>query len=267
MTSFAHLARILLTGALVGLVLAAPAEPAAAAEPTMTAADPCSASFAASPEPGLQLATDPRRGSDVRPGDNVRLAATWTPGAWDALAAVRACVRVWDAVEPSLGAVEEPADDDGVFEHRFAVSEGLANGTVICGLIRLDGDPVGEATEGSWVSKTACFEVNPEEASSAPPPAAPAPAPAPTPAAKPTAPPPAPTAAEPAPPAAATPALGISPAASTSPLPTFDPGGAPAAVPLPELPRTGSPLRVLAATALFALAAGLPLRHLGRTRT
>lgn len=266
-----RLARLAPLVTVAGLGLAAPAGAALPPEDPDAVAR-CQAAFDAGTEPSLQLATDPPPRSDVRPGAEVRLAASWTPGYWNSLSSVLACVRIVDTVNSELSAAEPASADDGAFEHRFAVPQGLFSGTFICTRIRLDGDH--EAVEGTWVSKQACFEVHPEE----PPAPAPAPAPPPAPAATP-GPAPAPAAAPPAtrvapriapsPPtaeaAAPTPITGSGLAGELPTMPPSAPAG-PGPVPLLELPRTGAAVGSLAVTGLAALGAGLPAVALGRRR-
>lgn len=267
-----RLARLAPLVTIAGLGLAAPAGAALPPEDPDAVAR-CQAAFDAGTEPSLQLATDPPPRSDVRPGAEVRLAASWAAGSWDSLSSILACVRLFDHVDPDLSTAEAVPVDDGSFEHRFAVPNGLFNGTVICTRIRLDGDPGGEAVAGTWVSKQACFEAHPEE------PAAPAPAPAPPPA-PPATPGPAPAPAHPAPPAtlvapriapspptadaaAPTPSTGLAGTLPTLPAPA--PVG-PGPVPLLELPRTGAAVGPLVAAGLAVLGAGLPAVALGRRR-
>jgi len=269
MRSLARFAPILTTA--LGLGLAAPAS-AALPPGDPDAVARCRAAFDAGTDSALQLVTNPAPRSDVAPGAEVHLAAGWAAGNWEAVSSVLACVRLFDDINGELSAAEAVPLDDGSFDHRFAVPDGLFAGTVICTRMRLDGDPVGEALSGSWVSKQACFEVHPEQTtpppptSTPPPPAVPSPAPVPAPPAAPSAPAPvAPRVS--AEPAAPTPSFGTPAMGVVSPgLATVSPVPAPASGPVPllELPRTGAGLGPLAAAGLTALAAGLPALALGR---
>jgi len=275
----------LLTGiGAAGLVLAAPA----GADVSPEVAGVCQAAFSGPTAAEVQLVTDPPARSDARPGQPVRLDASWVPGAWESLSSVAACVRMNRAVDPALSSSESPALDDGTYGHAFTVPDGLFNGTAICTRIRLAGDPVGEATEAVWVSKQACFEVHPEEPAGpttspttfpttspttapalAPTPAAPQPAPAPVPA--PTAPA---SSSEQAPlPRPAAPAVtdGETPgqeAAKSDLIPATQVSEREGSglVALPLLPETGANPAGLVRTGLLAVAAGVPVLAYGHGR-
>ena len=266
----------LLTGIAAGLVPATPA--GADVSPEMASA--CQAAFSVPTTAEVQLVSDPPARSDARPGQPVRLDASWVPGTWESLSSVAACVRVNRTVDPTLSSSESPALDDGAYGHAFTVPDGLFNGTAICTRIRLAGDPVGEATEAVWVSKQACFEVHPEEEAgptpspTTAPPAAPAPAPAPAaphPAPAPGAPAassdqaPLPRPAPPAPTDRGTPeqeAAGAGEIPGTQ-VPEAE-GMGPVALPI--LPETGADSAGLARTGLLAVAAGVPVLACGRLR-
>jgi hypothetical protein len=131
-----------------------------------TASD-CDAAFTTAPEGQLTYTTDPpERLAWV--GQTVHLSAGWAPSAWDSLSSAVACVRVDDTFDDSLGAVEAVPANGGAFDHSFAIPD-VEQGTRLCTRMRLAGDPAGEATEGVWVSKTHCFEVDHEVAEETPP--------------------------------------------------------------------------------------------------
>jgi len=135
----------------------------AGAEP----ASDCQAAFTTPPASGLSYATDP----PVRlawVGQTVKLSAGWDPSAWDSLSSAMACVRVDDAFDEALGTSQSAPANGGAFDHSFAIPA-VAEGTRLCTRIRLAGDPAGETTEGAWVSRTHCFEVDHEVAEETPP--------------------------------------------------------------------------------------------------
>jgi hypothetical protein len=129
--------------------------------PTAAGADTvsdCDAAFTTAPASQLAYTTDPpERLAWV--GQTVRLSGAWDPSAWDSLSSAVACVRLDDTVDDALGTVEAAPANGGAFDHSFAIPE-VEPGAVLCTRVRLAGDPAGEATEGVWVSKTHCFEVD-----------------------------------------------------------------------------------------------------------
>jgi hypothetical protein len=130
-----------------------------------TASD-CEAAFTTAPDSGLTYSTDPpERLAWV--GQTVRLSAGWDPSAWGRLTSAVACVRVDDTFDDGLGTVEAVPANDGAFDHSFAIPD-VDQGARLCTRMRLAGDPAGEATEGVWVSKTHCFEVDHEVEEEAP---------------------------------------------------------------------------------------------------
>jgi hypothetical protein len=127
----------------------------------------CEAAFSTAPDSRFAYATDPpERLAWV--GQTVRLSSMWDPAAWDGLTSAVACVRLNDTFDDALGTVVAGPDNGGAFEHSFTIPE-VEPGAVLCTRMRLTGDPVGEATEGAWVSKTHCFEVDHDVAEEAPP--------------------------------------------------------------------------------------------------
>ncbi len=76
----------LLAGIGAGLVLATPA--GADVSPEMASA--CQAAFSGPTTADVQLVSDPPARSDARPGQPVRLDASWVPGAWESLSSVTA---------------------------------------------------------------------------------------------------------------------------------------------------------------------------------
>ncbi|MCA1844045.1 MAG: hypothetical protein LC792_12850 [Actinobacteria bacterium] len=131
-----------------------------------TASD-CEAAFTTAPDSQLAYTTDPpERLAWV--GQTVHLSAAWDPSAWDSLTSAVACVRLDDTVDDALGTVQTAPANGGAFDHAFAIPD-VEPGAVLCTRMRLAGDPAGEATEGVWVSKTHCFEVDHEVAEETPP--------------------------------------------------------------------------------------------------
>ena len=248
--------------ALVPLAVLIPALPLLAL-PTPAGADTtsdCEAAFTTAPDSSFTYTTDPPERL-ARVGQTVHLSGGWAPPAWDSLTSAVACVRVDDTFDDALGTVQASPANGGAFDHSFVIPE-VDAGTRLCTRMRLAGDPAGEATEGLWVSKTHCFEVDPEEAEETPPADSTPPAAEQPPATTTTTAPVAAPATSQANPGDDTPAAAISanpPASSegaTSPVETpFDSAGAqgPPAPPvpssplaLPELPATGyASLRLL----------------------
>jgi hypothetical protein len=138
--------------------------------PTVAGADTasdCETAFTTGPDSGFTYATDP----PVRlawVGQSVRLSGSWAPSAWDSLTSAVACVRLDDTFDDALGTVQAAPANGGTFDHSFVIPE-VDPGTRLCTRMRLAGDPAGEATEGVWVSKTHCYEVDHEAAEETPP--------------------------------------------------------------------------------------------------
>ncbi|MGH9010152.1 MAG: hypothetical protein ACRDYF_09945 [Acidimicrobiia bacterium] len=102
-------------------------------------------------------------------GQTVSLSAGWDPAAWDSLSSAVACVRLDDdTFAEALGTSEASPANGGAFGHSFIIPE-VAAGTRLCTKIRLAGDPAGEATDATWVSKMHCFEVDHDLEEEAPP--------------------------------------------------------------------------------------------------
>jgi hypothetical protein len=131
-----------------------------------TASD-CEAAFTTAPDSQFTYTTDPpERLAWV--GQTVHLSGGWAPSAWDSLTSAVACVRLDDTFNDTLGTVQAAPANGGAFDHSFVIPE-VEPGTRLCTRMRLAGDPAGEATEGVWVSKTHCFEVDHEDAEETPP--------------------------------------------------------------------------------------------------
>jgi hypothetical protein len=125
-----------------------------------TTAD-CEAAFSGGSSTGLAYTTDPSsRLAYSR--QTVRLSGAWDPAAWESLSSALACVRVDDSFDGVLGVIETAPANSGAFEHSFTIPDS-APGTRLCTRIRIDGDPAGEATAATWVTKQHCFEVDHHE--------------------------------------------------------------------------------------------------------
>lgn len=240
----------------------------------------CDAVFAGDPDVRLALITDPPARSEASPGQTVTATIGWSTANWDSIRSMLVCVRIVDTLHPEMSASEDSPLNDGGGSHSFVVPEGLPRGTFICTQANLSGDPAGEATEASMVSKKSCLEVHPD-AQATPPTDNPSPSPTPPPAAAPAPPPPAPA---PVPEPASPPSEGagsVNPpdhvpsaapgTASESPPPIVErPAGAPlrpgGPIVLDELPRTGAPLGWLAVAGFGALTFGVPALAVGRRR-
>ncbi len=244
----------------------------------------CDTVFAGEPDVRLVLQTDPPARSEASAGQTVTATVGWSPGNWDSLASMLVCVRVVDTFHPEMSTGQDVPANDGEGTHSFVVPEGLPRGTFVCTQAQLSGDPAGEATEASMVSKKSCLEVHPEPQATPPPPNNPSPSPTPPPAAAPAPPPPAPA---PTPQPSSPPAQeagSLSPPTPT-PVPVAAPGtvsespappiverpaGAPiregGPIHLDELPRTGIPLGWLAVAGFGALTFGVPALAVGRRR-
>jgi hypothetical protein len=246
----------------------------------------CDAVFAGAPDVRLVLITDPPAKSEASPGQTVTADIGWATGNWDSLRSMLVCVRVVDTFYPELSAGEDLPVNDGAGNHSFVVPQGLPRGTFVCTQAQLSGDPAGEATEASMVSKKSCLEVHPDAQATPPPTSNPSPSPTPPPAAAPAPPPPAPA---PTPEPASPPAQEAGSVNPPNPVPAPTPVSAPGTVdasPMPpvverpagapvrpggpihldELPRTGAPLGWLAVAGFGAITFGVPAVAVGRRR-
>jgi hypothetical protein len=148
------------------LISALPLVSLATAAEADTASD-CEAAFTTAPESGFTYTTDPpERLAWV--GQTVHLSGGWDTAAWDSLTSAVACVRLDDTFDDGLGTVQAAPANGGAFDHSFVIPD-VDPGTRLCTRMRLAGDPAGEATEGVWVSKTHCFEVDHADAEETPP--------------------------------------------------------------------------------------------------
>jgi LPXTG-motif cell wall-anchored protein len=266
------------TGISVGWGLAAPAG-AVTGDPIT---DQCTAAFGSQTTSPISLTTNPPARSIVQPGQHVQLDVNWNPG-WDSLSSVLVCVRVGGKINRDLSMIESPGVDDGTLHHDFTIPDGLVDGEAICVRGVMTGKPAGTATQETFVSRQACFDV-PVPQETGPPTTTPttAPAPASTTASSPSAPAPPPAGSvsdETPPPQPAAPPADLytdSPGESAAGsgdapgFPVFAPapasGGGP--TPLPILPETGfgNGGRDLAGLGFAAVGLGLPTLYFGRRR-
>jgi LPXTG-motif cell wall-anchored protein len=277
---------LMVTGFSVGWGLATPAGADVTGDPIT---DQCAAAFASRTTSPISLTTDPPVRSNVQPGQHVQLDVAWDPG-WDSLSSVLVCVRVGGKIDRDLSMIESPGVDDGSLHHDFIVPDGLVDGEAICVRGVMTGNPAGDATQETFVSRQSCFDV-PVPEDTAPPTTTPttAPTPASTTASSPSAPapPPAGSVSDETPPP--------QPAAPTADLYADSPGGYPDSpgesaagsgdapafpvfapapeiaggpVPLPILPETGfgGSGRDLAGLGFAAVGLGLPALLFGRRR-
>lgn len=118
----------------------------------------CEEAFSSGASSGLTFTHDPVvRLAYSR--QTVRLSGAWDPAAWESLSSALACVRVDDTFDGALGVIETAPANSGSFEHSFVIPD-TAPGTRLCTRIRIDGDPAGEATDATWVTKQHCYEVD-----------------------------------------------------------------------------------------------------------
>jgi hypothetical protein len=123
-----------------------------------TVAD-CQQAFSSGVASQLVYTTDPPTRLAFT-GQTVSLSAAWDPAAWDSLSSAAACVRLDDDIfDATLGTSQANPANGGAFSHSFTIPQ-VAAQTRLCTRIRLSGDPAGEATEATWVTKMHCFEVD-----------------------------------------------------------------------------------------------------------
>ncbi|MGH9041286.1 MAG: hypothetical protein ACRDZ3_13760, partial [Acidimicrobiia bacterium] len=148
------------------LLLVPLAAAAGALVPSVAGADippgACDAVFAGDPDTRLVLITDPPARGEAMPGQTVTATIGWTAANWDSVRSMLVCVRIVDTYKAEMSKGEDLPANDGGGDHSFVVPEGLPRGTFICTQAQLSGDPAGEATEASMVSKKSCLEVHPD---------------------------------------------------------------------------------------------------------
>ena len=119
----------------------------------------CQEAFSSGSPGELSYTTDPPTRLAFT-GQTVTLSAGWDPAAWDSLSSAVACVRLdEDVFNEALGTSQAAPANGGAFGHSFIIPEVIA-GTRLCTRIRVTGDPAGEATQATWVTKMHCFEVD-----------------------------------------------------------------------------------------------------------
>ena len=125
----------------------------AAATPT-----DCSGVFEGNPPGTLSMTTNPVNGSVVAPGDPIAVHATWNPADWSSLNKVDLCVSVDGVAVNSLGALESPATNDGVYDPVFTIPADEPDGAQVCLRVGAHGNPSG-ANASTQKSNIACFTV------------------------------------------------------------------------------------------------------------
>lgn len=112
---------------------------------------PSSGELAYTTDPGIRLASS---------GQTVSLSAGWDPTAWQSLNLAVACVRLDDnTFDQALSTSQATPANSGAFGHSFVIPQ-VAAGTRLCTRIGLTGDPVGESTAATWISRMHCYEVD-----------------------------------------------------------------------------------------------------------
>ena len=189
----------------------------------------------------LHLTSNPAAGSDVPVGSSITLVGSWDKTDYEETDRFYVCATVDGNYNDALSSIEQPLDNEGSFTSAAAVPSSLPVGSNLCFV----GDVRGRLTSGvtgvDMVSETLCYRV-----------------------------------------AAATPPTTMA-TTTTTLAPIVEPvvieAGSPAApaveaapapveapAPLPELPRTGSGLELLAGLGGLSVAAGGAARFAGRRR-
>jgi hypothetical protein len=114
------------------------------------------------PTGGLGKTTVPAPGSEVQAGDVIEIRLTWDTARWDGSRLHKAidCVAVNGVLDMELSAEEKPTSNDGVFEHKLTVPDGLAPGTEICDRGFVSGDSHGGGFDQE-TSPVVCFTLGP----------------------------------------------------------------------------------------------------------
>jgi hypothetical protein len=140
-----------LFSALPFVALSTPAGADTAADCQAVFSSPSAGELTYTTDPGIRLAYS---------GQTVSLSAGWDPAAWEGLNLAVACVRLDDdTFDQALSTAQVTPANNGAFGHSFTIPQ-VAAGTRLCTRIGLTGDPVGEATQATWLSKMHCYEVD-----------------------------------------------------------------------------------------------------------
>ena len=189
----------------------------------------------------LHLTGNPAAGSDAPLGSSITLVGSWDKTDYEETDRFYVCATVDGNYHDALSSIEQPLDNEGSFTSAAAVPSSLPIGSNLCFV----GDVRGRLTSGvtgvDMVSETLCFRV--------------AAATTPTTMATTTT-----TLAPIVEPAVIEAGSPAAPAVEAAPAPVEAPA------PLPELPRTGSGIELLAGLGGLSVAAGGAARYVGRRR-
>jgi hypothetical protein len=189
----------------------------------------------------LHLSGNPAAGSDAPAGSSITLVGSWDKHDYEETDRFYFCATVDGNYNADLSSIEQPLDNEGSFTSAATVPSNVPVGSNLCFV----GDVRGRLTSGvtgvDMVSETLCYRV--------------AAATTPTTMATTTT-----TLAPIVEPAVIEAGSPAAPAVEATPAPVEAPA------PLPELPRTGSGLDLLAGLGGLAVAAGGTARYFGRRR-
>jgi hypothetical protein len=189
----------------------------------------------------LHLAGNPAGGSDAPVGSSITLVGSWDKTDYEETDRFYVCATVDGNYNDALSSIEQPLDNEGSYSSAATVPSSLPVGSNLCFV----GDVRGRLTSGvtgvDMVSETLCYRV--------------AAATTPTTMATTTT-----TLAPIVEPAVVEAGSPAAPAVEAAPAPVEAPA------PLPELPRTGSGIELLAGLGGLSVAAGGVARYVGRRR-
>jgi hypothetical protein len=189
----------------------------------------------------LHLAGNPAGGSDAPVGSSITLVGSWDKTDYEETDRFYVCATVDGHYNDALSSIEQPLDNEGSYSSAATVPSSLPVGSNLCFV----GDVRGRLTSGvtgvDMVSETLCYRV--------------AAATTPTTMATTTT-----TLAPIVEPAVVEAGSPAAPAVEAAPAPVEAPA------PLPELPRTGSGIELLAGLGGLSVAAGGVARYVGRRR-
>jgi hypothetical protein len=189
----------------------------------------------------LHLAGNPAGGSDAPVGSSITLVGSWDKTDYEETDRFYVCATVDGNYNDALSSIEQPLDNEGSYSSAATVPSSLPVGSNLCFV----GDVRGRLTSGvtgvDMVSETLCYRV--------------AAATTPTTMATTTT-----TLAPIVEPAVVEAGSPAAPAVEAAPAPVEAPA------PLPELPRTGSGIDLLAGLGGLSVAAGGVARYVGRRR-
>ncbi|HEV3365035.1 MAG TPA: hypothetical protein VG795_13015 [Acidimicrobiia bacterium] len=229
-----RLAAVTLLGGLTTVGLGLSAGPASGA------VDDCLGIIGKAASSTVSITTTPAAGSDVAPGSQIAIDASWDAAAFEETDRLFVCGTVNGEFVEAMSSQHKSLDNDGAYSAASTVPADAEPGAEVCVLGAVKGQPVDDDPSQVLASESRCFRVaaavEPQVETTTT------------------------TAAPVVDPVVVEAGTPAAPAVEAAPAPVEAPA------PLPELPRTGSGIGLLAGFGSITLAVGGLARFLGRRR-